>query len=143
GRIQCVVVYSVSRLAREKYDHFAIRGLLQKFGITLRSVTEPIDDSSTGKFIEGVLAAAAQFDNDVRAERTRAGMRAAQELGRWTHQAPLGYLTGIRLGPSLVPDPDRAQLIRQAFERRADGMNDVDVLRWLTSRGLRTRREGI
>jgi site-specific DNA recombinase len=42
--------------------------------------------------MEGVLAAFAQFDNDVRSERTRAGMKAALELGRWTFPAPLGYL---------------------------------------------------
>jgi hypothetical protein len=30
-----------------------------------------------------VLAAFAQFDNDVRSDRTRAGMQAALELGRW------------------------------------------------------------
>ena len=140
GNVQCVVVYAVSRLAREKYDHFAIRSLLLKLGITLRSVTEPIDDSSTGKFIEGVLAASAQFDNDVRSERTRAGMRAAQELGHWTHQAPLGYSTGQKPGPKLRPHSDRAYLVRQAFEHRADGMSDFEVLRWLTSRGLTTRR---
>jgi DNA invertase Pin-like site-specific DNA recombinase len=42
--------------------------------------------------MEGVLAAFAQFDNDVRADRTRAGMRAALEQGRWTFVPPLGYL---------------------------------------------------
>jgi DNA invertase Pin-like site-specific DNA recombinase len=34
----------------------------------------------TGKLMEGVLAAFAQFDNDVRSDRTRAGMKAALEL---------------------------------------------------------------
>jgi DNA invertase Pin-like site-specific DNA recombinase len=33
GAISCVVVYNVSRLAREKLDHFALRGLLSKLGI--------------------------------------------------------------------------------------------------------------
>jgi len=32
----------------------------------------------------------AQFDTDVRSERTLAGMKAALSLGRWTFQAPLG-----------------------------------------------------
>ena len=31
----------------------------------------------------------AQFDTDVRSERTLAGMKAALSLGRWTFQAPL------------------------------------------------------
>ena len=49
----------------------------------MRSAAEPIDDTSTGKLMEGVLAAFAQFDNDVRSDRMRADMKAALELGRW------------------------------------------------------------
>jgi DNA invertase Pin-like site-specific DNA recombinase len=57
----------------------ALRSHLRSLGISLRSATEPIDDTSTGKLMEGVPAAFAQFDNDVRSDRTRAGMRAALE----------------------------------------------------------------
>ena len=81
GKVHFVVVYNLTRFAREKYDHFALRAHLKSLGISLRSATEPIDDTSTGKLMEGVLAAFAQFDNDVRSDRTRAGMRAALELG--------------------------------------------------------------
>jgi DNA invertase Pin-like site-specific DNA recombinase len=59
--------------ARDKYDHFALRSHLKSLGISLRSATEPIDDTSTGKLMKSVLAAFAQFDNDVRSDRTRAG----------------------------------------------------------------------
>ena len=79
-----VVVYNLTRFAREKFDHFALRAHLKSLGISLRSATEPIDDTSTGKLMEGVLAAFAQFDNDVRSDRTRAGMKAALERGRWS-----------------------------------------------------------
>jgi hypothetical protein len=44
---------------------------LKSLGISLQSATEPIDDTSTGKLMEGVLAAFAQFDNDCRSDRTR------------------------------------------------------------------------
>jgi site-specific DNA recombinase len=91
GRVHFVVVFNLTRFARDKYDHFALRSHLQSLGISLRSATEPIDDTSTGKLMEGVLAAFAQFDNDVRSDRTRAGMKAALELGRWTFPAPLGF----------------------------------------------------
>ena len=82
GKVHFVIVFNLTRFARDKYDHFALRSHLQSLGISLRSATEPIDDTSTGKLMEGVLAAFAQFDNDVRSDRTRAGMRAALELGR-------------------------------------------------------------
>jgi site-specific DNA recombinase len=142
GKVHFVVVYNLTRFAREKYDHFALRAHLKSLGISLRSATEPIDDTSTGKLMEGVLAAFAQFDNDVRSDRTRAGMRAALELGRWTFPAPLGYLNAPKWsGKSLIPDPERAPLVRQIFEDFASGrFTKQEVLARVTDRGLRTRR---
>src|SRR5688572_23590866 len=122
GRVHFVVVFNLTRFARDKYDHFALRSHLQSLGISLRSATEPIDDTSGGKLMEGVLAAFAQFDNDVRSDRTRAGMKAALELGRWVFLAPIGYLNAPRsIGKSLVHDPERAPFVRRAFEDYATG----------------------
>ena len=45
-------MYSITRFAREKYDHFALRALLKSLGISLRSATEPMDDTSTGKLMK-------------------------------------------------------------------------------------------
>src|SRR6266542_4597683 len=140
GKVHFVV--NLTRFAREKYDHFALRAHLKSLGISLRSATEPIDDTSTGKLMEGVLAAFAQFDNDVRSDRTRAGMRAALELGRWTFLAPLGYMNAPRaMGKSLIADPARAPLVRRAFEDFATGRFTKDeVRRIVISLGLKTRR---
>ena len=122
GRVHFVVVFNLTRFARDKYDHFALRSHLQSLGISLRSATEPIDDTSTGKLMEGVLAAFAQFDNDCRSDRTRAGMKAALELGRWAFLAPIGYLNAPRaMGKSLMARPERAPLVRRAFEEYATG----------------------
>jgi hypothetical protein len=63
--IGSLVVYNLTRFAREKYDHFALRAHLKSLGISLRSATEPIDDTSTGKLhaeaveeidVKGILA---------------------------------------------------------------------------------------
>src|SRR5436190_3929636 len=142
GKVDFVVVYNLTRFAREKYDHFALRALLKSLGISLRSATEPIDDSSTGKLMEGVLAAFAQFDNDVRADRTRAGMRAALEQGRWTFIPPLGYLNAPKWsGKSLAPDPDRAPLVTRAFDDFATGQfTKEEVLATITRLGFQTRK---
>jgi DNA invertase Pin-like site-specific DNA recombinase len=72
--------------------------------------------------MEGVLAAFAQFDNDCRSDRTRAGMKAALEFGRWVFLAPIGYFNAPRaMGKSLMPHPERALLVRRAFEEYAIG----------------------
>ena len=142
GKVHFVVVYNLTRFAREKCDHFALRAHLKSLGISLRSATEPIDDTSTGKLMEGVLASFAQFDNDVRSDRTRAGMRAVLELGRWTFPAPIGYLNAPKWsGKSLVPDPERAPVIARAFEELATGrFTKQEVIARMTQAGLRTRR---
>ena len=100
-------------------------------------MTEPIDDTSTGKLMEGVLAAFAQFDNDVRSERTRAGMRMALEQGRWMFIPPVGYLNAPKwTGKSLMPDPDRAALVTRAFEEFATGVVDGErELSWPDAAG--------
>src|SRR5436305_13424347 len=92
--------------------------------------------------MEGVPAAFAQFDNDVRSDRTRAGMRAALALGRWTFPAPLGYLNAPKWsGKSLVPDPDRAELVKRAFEDLATGRyTNQEVIVRATAAGLRRRK---
>ena len=93
--------------------------------------------------MEGVLAAFAQFDNDVRSERTMAGMKAALSLGRWTFQAPLGYLNAPKWSTSsLVHDSVRGPLVKQAFEDLASGQFTAqEVIRRATDAGLRTRRD--
>jgi site-specific DNA recombinase len=142
GRVHFVVVFNLTRFARDKYDHFALRSHLQSLGISLRSATEPIDDTSTGKLMEGVLAAFAQFDNDVRSDRTRGGMKAALELGRWVFLAPIGYLNAPRsMGESLLHDPERAPLVRRSFEEYATGrFTKEQLLKQVRTWGLTNRR---
>ena len=143
GRVQSVVVYHTSRFARNSHDHLVVRALLSGYGVSLRSVNETIDESSQGKFLETVLAAVNQLDNDVKAERTAAGMKAALEKGRWTHSAPIGYLSvkGKDGEPTLIPDPDREALVRKAFDLYATGLHTKrDVLRIVNNEGFRTVR---
>ena len=54
-----------------------VKSLLHRLGISVRSANEPIDDEPTGALMGNVLAAFAQFDNDEKARRTKAGMKSA------------------------------------------------------------------
>jgi hypothetical protein len=52
----------------------------------------------------------------------------------------LGYVhSQLDVGPSLRPDPERADLVRLGFRLIADGVSQADVLRQLNAAGLRTR----
>jgi len=119
-----------------------LRSHLESLGISLRSATEPIDDTSIGKLMEGVLAAFAQFANDVRWNRTRAGMKEALRLGRWTFLAPLGYVNAPRaMRQSLMRDPERAAIVRRLFKQYATGTyTKQEILPKATQWGLTNRR---
>ena len=106
SRVDVVVVYKVSRIARDTFDYLYLKKWLLQRGITLRSVLEHFDDSPHGALLETVLASFAQFDNDVRSEQILSGMKAAAKEGRWVWRAPVGYLNNgqAKVGPSLVPD---------------------------------------
>ncbi len=142
-RLDFVIVYDVSRFSRNMLDYEVVRATLHELGISLRSATQPFDDSPAGELVGGMLAIFANFENRQRAERTVAGMKAALASGRWTHQPPLGYQKPKDRdhGPSLAPDPDRAPLVRLAFERVATGrFSKREVLKEVTSLGLRTKK---
>ena len=77
NEVDYFVVWKIDRLARRAEDHHAIKAALTKFGIELKSVTEPISQEPAGKFMEGIFALVAELDNNVRAERSSGGVNGA------------------------------------------------------------------
>ncbi|HJS57497.1 MAG TPA: recombinase family protein [Vicinamibacteria bacterium] len=124
---------TVNRFARNSHDHLAIRAHLGSLGIKLLSVTEPLEENASGRLLETMLAAFSQFDNDLRSERSVAGLKAALRRGRWTFRPPLGYR--VKDG-KLVPDAHRAPIICKLFELAAEGMGPTRLTREARSLGL-------
>ncbi len=94
-----------------------------------------------GERWRGMLSVFAEFDNNNRRERCKSGMQALVREGIWCWAPPLGYYkptTGKKT--NIVPEPDRAPLIRLAFEIYAKGTHTFKELGlFLGERGLRTR----
>jgi DNA invertase Pin-like site-specific DNA recombinase len=138
NRVDYFLVYKLDRFARNQEDHVTVRAMLRRSGTELRSVTEPIDDSPIGRAMEGVLSVFAEFDNNVRTERTKAGMLARLRQGFWCWQPPLGYHRPAP-GANISPDPHAAPHIRYAFEEFSKGFITYRALaERLATRGLRT-----
>jgi len=142
ANIRKLIVYKLDRLARQAKDHFAIKTSFIKHGVEIESATEPIDKSSSGQLMEGVLACIAEFDNNVRAERCKGGLIASVKDGRWVWQAPLGYVNS-KAGKgkaNILIDQKKAPLVREIFERIANGELPEDVSYKITQKGLRTSK---
>ena len=143
--IDHVVAYRLDRLARNAHDAAVFRAMLTKYGVTVRSATEPVSDDPTGRFMTTILSAIAELDNDVRGERSREGMCRIVERGGWMAKPPLGYRMG-RSGdnlPILVEDPENADLVRALFRMVGDkGCSESDAWRNIRGKGLRSPRGG-
>lgn len=118
------LVYDLTRFTRSTADYFALKAALEACGVRLVSVTQPIEETPSGRFMGTVLAAQGQFDNELRAEKVIAGMKAAIERGIWPWGVPRGYLSVRTMGKrsTLVHDPAVAPLIARIFERLAAGL---------------------
>ena len=143
GKISKCIVWKLDRFARNSDDHVMIRAILRKNGVSLVSVTEPIDDSPTGKLMETVLSGFAQFDNEIRTHRTTEGMKKRLEQGGWPHSAPMGYVKsrtaqGIT---SVAPDPVMGSKVAQFLETFSTGIYTVRQARELAFEfGIKTKQ---
>ena len=141
GQIGYVVVHDLSRFARHLEDQVAVLTEIEGVGAVLRSVMEDIDETAAGKLMRNVHGSFNQYFSDRNAERTKIGMEQSARIGRFPFKAPLGYLNvrANRHSANLIPDPERAPLVRKAFELYGTGtLSRAQVLRQVTNLGLET-----
>jgi len=90
--VDAVVVHKVDRLARNMEDHLAIRAALKRCSVTLVSITENLEESASGRLVEGIHALMAEFYSANLASEVRKGMTQKVKMGGYPTRAPLGYL---------------------------------------------------
>ncbi len=137
--IKYFIVYKIDRFSRNQTDYAITKQKLQGYGTEIRSVSEKIDDTPSGKLMEVMLSGFAEFDNNVRTERCVNGMRERLKKGIWVWPAPLGYYR-LAQGANLTPDPKYVPYIRLIFEEFAKGHHTLKSLaKYLKDRGFSTR----
>lgn len=133
--IDAVVVHKIDRLARNMEDHVAIKAILRRAGVVLVSMVENIEDSASGRLVEGIHALMAEFYSANLATEIKKGMGQMIKEGGWPYKAPLGYLNSrdfsfARRGRSVIAiDKEKAPIIQAAFNIYAQGNASVDDIR--------------
>jgi DNA invertase Pin-like site-specific DNA recombinase len=78
-----LVVWRLDRLSRSLKDLIEMVTQLESRGISLKSLQESLDtSSSSGKLIFHIFGALAEFERNLVRERTQAGLQAARARGR-------------------------------------------------------------
>lgn len=127
--IKAVIAYKIDRISRNTDDYSQIRILLRRYGVEIKSTSEYFEDTPAGRFMENIIANVAQFDNDVRTERSVGGLRDAVREGRYVWMAPLGYSNTKVNGKSTIAPNDLAPLVRKIFETVALNIQPIEEVR--------------
>ncbi|MCI1748459.1 MAG: recombinase family protein [Acidipropionibacterium sp.] len=145
NEITYCIVHKIDRLARNRADDVTIHLALKQAGVTLVSVTENIDETPSGMLVHGIMSSIAEFYSRNLATEVSKGMTQKAVTGGTSGKAPIGYLNVRRrdeLGRDVRVvelDPERAPLVKWAFEAYATGRYSTITLREeLIDRGLTT-----
>jgi site-specific DNA recombinase len=141
GAFSVLLLYKFDRLARDVLHAITtVHMLRDRFGVAVRSVTEPIDTATPmGEMIFTVLASMAAQERRTITERTWGGRKQkAKEGGFAGGGAPYGYRSNGEGG--LVIDPDEAAIVRQMFALRERRATYATIAETLNANGAKTRR---
>lgn len=139
GLFDTVLVWKLDRFARNRYDSAHYKSQLKKNGVKVVSATESIADGPEGIILESMLEGMAEYYSAELAQKVNRGMRENALKARSNGGTiPLGY----RLDEEhrLKIDPLTAPVVREVFQRYADGENLRTIIRSLNERGIRTSR---
>jgi site-specific DNA recombinase len=144
--VRYVIVYALSRFARNRYDDAVMMMTLDKLGVTLVSTTEKnLDASPAGRAMHGMIAVFNEYQVLVSGEDIKYKMGQKIKNGGSVGVAKLGY-ENVRVKHegreirTVAVDPVRAPFVKMAFELYATGTYSFPELRdALTDAGLRTR----
>lgn len=137
GNFEGVIVYKLDRFARNRYDSATIKARLRKNGVKVISATENITDTPEGIILESVLEGMAEFYSKELAQKITRGMYETARKGQSTGgQISLGYKIENK---KLVIDPEKAEWVKEAFQRYAQGETIASICENFNNRGFRTK----
>lgn len=115
-KVSYIIVYSVDRFSRSGANAIYITEQLKHNGISVVSATQPTDVSTpSGSLQQNIQFIFSEYDNQLRREKTIAGMRDKLLRGEWCVKPPRGYdIVTINSKRSIVLNKD-AELIRKIF----------------------------
>jgi site-specific DNA recombinase len=140
-----ILVWKLSRFARNREDSIIYKSLLRKRGISVISINEQIDDSASGRLLEGMIEVIDEFYSANLAQDTMRGMK--ENIGRGFFNGgnvPFGYrrikvpVNGFQK-TRLELNESEAQLVKRAFQMALKGMGGKEISRVFNEEGLRTR----
>ena len=137
-----ILVWKLSRFARNREDSIIYKSFLRKHGVQVISINEPVSEGPTGRMLEGIIEVIDEFYSANLGQDVRRGMREAALRGFWVGtRPPFGYRPvkvqdGARSRTRLEPDPLTAPTVRALFGMAAEGTGLKRIVSRMNSEGV-------
>ena len=122
-----ILVWKLSRFARNREDSIIYKSLLRKRGISLISINEQIDDTASGRLLEGMIEVIDEFYSANLAQDTMRGMKENIKRGFFNGGiVPFGYrkvkiMVGSTHKTKLEPDEIESSVVKRALRMALEG----------------------
>ncbi len=139
-----ILVEKTDRLYRNLKDWVALDEMSVDIHLVKEGIVLSEESRSSEKFVHGIKVLMAKNYVDNLSEEVQKGMRQKAEDGHWPSSAPIGYVNRREGGKSyIVPDPERAVLVRNLFELYDTGDYSIKALAdYAEANGYRGTRGG-
>ena len=143
GKIDKILVKSISRFARNTKDCLAILRELMGMGVYVQFEKENIDtETLTTEFMVSVFGSIAQQESVSLSEASRQGCRRRMEMGQFiTTKPPYGYR--VKGSGSMEIIPEEAELVRWVFDAYLSGHSVGWIVNDLIRRGVQDRKGNV
>lgn len=135
GKYNGILTWAPDRISRNAGDLGRIVDLMDSGKLEeIRTFGQKFGNNPNEKFLLMILGSQAKLENDNRGINVKRGLRTRAEMGLWSGQAPLGYLTQGLMDKKcqLIIDPLRASAVKQMFEKVAyEQWSGRKVYNWL------------
>ncbi|HMV66468.1 MAG TPA: recombinase family protein [Myxococcota bacterium] len=140
-----ILLWKLSRFARNREHATFYKNLLRKRGVTVTSLHERVDDTAQGRLMEGFIEVMDEYYSENLAQDTKRGMIRKVKQGQWVGGSiPYGYRVerpeGRPREARMVLNEAEAPLVRRIFADAARGVGAATIARVLNREGVTTRK---
>lgn len=138
GHFDTVIMYTLDRFARNRYDSAIYKAKLKKNGVRIFYAKQPMPDTPEGIILESVLEGYAEYYSENLARSIKRGMKENALHGIAMGSPVLGYKIGENRKYEI--EPVGAKAVQAIFTMYAEGKSQNEIVNYLNEQGFKTSR---
>jgi len=138
GHFDAVIMYTLDRFARNRYDSATYKAKLKKNGVRVFYAKQTIPDGAEGIILESVLEGMAEYYSENLARNVKRGLTENALQCKTNGGKCLGYRKNSE--EKFEVDPAAAKIVQEIFQMYAAGTSATQIINHCNERGYKTVR---